>query len=209
MDPQGPEYGRPISLHRYLYGSNNPASRVDPTGRLDFAEVTAVGAIIGIGATLAGCNPSGVTGRDSGVTQRRLPGSTARVSPCVQNLLAPWFVGYSVPYDRVTIRYVKPGDPDLHGNDAEEKSYGNNPVQYQISWTTAPKLSLDAMSNDSLGLLAHELFHVKQELRAGGKMDPQYFLDNRGTLEAEAYDFQATIKAQYAGQTPCPSGVDP
>jgi len=48
MDPFGGLQGEPVSLHRFGYGSNDPASRTDPTGRFT-SVVVAVGVMATIG----------------------------------------------------------------------------------------------------------------------------------------------------------------
>jgi RHS repeat-associated protein len=213
MDAVDGDQQRPISLQKYVYASDEPSDRIDPSGNDDLVSLGVAVTIIGIGATLAGCTPKGITTQDSGVdaaTKTRLPNSTAHVSRCVQNLFAPYLTPYPIPYDRVTIWYVNPGDSRLHGNDGEELSYGDKPnIQYQIYWTLKPSLTLDTMSTDSLALLGHELFHVEQELRLGGKIGFEDQQKYRDIFEGGARDFQNFIAAQYAGQTPCPHGVDP
>jgi RHS repeat-associated protein len=53
MDPYGGDYKRPTSLHRYLYGSNEPTDWVDPSGNDDMESISAAVDIITVGATLS------------------------------------------------------------------------------------------------------------------------------------------------------------
>jgi RHS repeat-associated protein len=60
MDPwEGNPYDPP-SLHGYLYAANDPANRLDSTGRSTLVSLTFVGAIIGVLATQAIIQTSGV-----------------------------------------------------------------------------------------------------------------------------------------------------
>jgi len=45
MDDYDGDPSSPSSLHKYLYASGNPASRIDPTGNEDIAELAEVGAV--------------------------------------------------------------------------------------------------------------------------------------------------------------------
>jgi RHS repeat-associated protein len=51
MDTYEGDAESPLSLHKYLYASANPADRVDPTGYEDLASLTVA---LGIGATIGG-----------------------------------------------------------------------------------------------------------------------------------------------------------
>jgi RHS repeat-associated protein len=53
MDPWEGSIRRPETLHRYIYGGNDPVSIVDPTGRFNMPSFGAIATIVGIGATLA------------------------------------------------------------------------------------------------------------------------------------------------------------
>jgi RHS repeat-associated protein len=56
VDPNRGDERSPVSMHRYLYASNSPGVRIDPTGRFDMVSTGAVGSIVGIMASIAGCS---------------------------------------------------------------------------------------------------------------------------------------------------------
>ena len=58
QDPYSGNNDDPISLHRYLYASGDPVSRIDPSGKSDLCQVLTG---IGITATLAGIVGAGIS----------------------------------------------------------------------------------------------------------------------------------------------------
>jgi len=52
-DPVPGNLGEPATLHRYLYARDNPANRVDPSGRDDEADVTVLDAEVSVAETAA------------------------------------------------------------------------------------------------------------------------------------------------------------
>jgi RHS repeat-associated protein len=56
MDTWEGETGDPRSLHKYLYASDNPANRVDPSGNFSLAEISIVVGISLVLMTMSACN---------------------------------------------------------------------------------------------------------------------------------------------------------
>ena len=60
IDPWEGNSFDPPTLHRYLYGANDPLNKVDPSGRQSMGELAAVGAMLGALTNIAIVQPRGV-----------------------------------------------------------------------------------------------------------------------------------------------------
>ena len=128
------------------------------------------------------------------------------LSPCVKNLLGPWFS----ELDLNGIRLIK-GIPRYVRGDAEGYTQSN----------TIFLRDIDQHTSSGIALIGHELTHVRQEKRFGWRFE-YYYLRNSwrewraghdpagpgNTLEKEAYDMENTIRADldknFGSKNPCP-----
>lgn len=60
IDPWEGSSFDPPTLHKYLYGANDPLNKIDPSGRQSMGELMAVGAMLGAMTAIAIVQPRGV-----------------------------------------------------------------------------------------------------------------------------------------------------
>jgi RHS repeat-associated protein len=222
----------PQSFNRYAYTQNDPVNFVDPTGTEmvqcgydDFGPVYCNNGVSDflfvIGSRFGGFTGGGGgggRGGGGGGQQKPLPtpvpqpapeGSSAgkRLSDCVKNLLAPWF-------REVDLNAVRTFDslPFYVRRDALAYTEGDN-----IFFRNG----IDQHSIEGISLIAHEITHVRQEIRYRFSYAARYAKQaakevwhgrdpaGRGNyLEKEAYEmedaFRANLQQWFGSRNPCP-----